>query len=146
MGADPSVPWETRNVEEARFDGLELSVDEIRAGEVIFRASAAWIDVETREQEGFFSKSALRPIIRELNAGVTLPLPDRSLVQVLFIDRTRRGGGGGPTLDARLEVGMGNGTIYVDGRNLTGADYADLTGFPIAGRSFAVGIRSPFGG
>ncbi|MEJ2538738.1 MAG: TonB-dependent receptor [Gemmatimonadota bacterium] len=145
-GADPSVPWETRNVEEARFTGLELSVDELRYGELVFRASAAWIDVETEEAAGFFSKSALRPIIREFNAGVAVPLPDRSALHLLVADRTRRGGGGGPTVDVRLEVGMGNGTLYLDGRNLTDADFADVTGLPVAGRSFAVGIRSPFGG
>jgi iron complex outermembrane receptor protein len=146
VGADPTVPWETRNVEEARFDGLELSIDEIRVGEVIFRGSAAWIDLETEEEEGFFSKSALRPIIREFTGGLTVPLPDRSLLQVLVTDRTRRGGEGGFILDARLEVGLGNGTIYFDARNVTEADFADVTGFPIAGRAFNVGIRSPFGG
>jgi len=145
-GADPSVPWETRNVEQARFDGLELSVDEIRAGEVILRASAAWIDLETREEDGFFSKSSLRPIIRELNAGLTVPLPDNSLLQMLFRDQTRRGGEGGFVMDARLEIGAGNGTIYLDVRNITGADFADVTGLPIAGRAYSVGIRSPFGG
>ena len=145
-GADPDVPWETRNVEEARFDGLEVSIDQIRAGEVVIRASAAWIDVETQEQDGFFSKSSLRPITRELNAALTMPLPDNSLVQLLFRDQTRRGGEGGFVMDARLEVGAGNGTIYFDVRNITEADFADVTGLPIAGRGYSVGIRSPFGG
>lgn len=146
LGADPSLPWETRNVEEARFDGLEVSVDEIRLGELVVRASASWIDLETSEEEGFLSKSALRPIIRELNGGVTIPLPDRSILQFLVTDRARRGGEGGVVLDARLEIGMGNGTLYLDARNMTEADFPDVTGLPIAGRSFAVGIRSPFGG
>ncbi len=145
VGADETVPWETRNVEEARFEGLEIAAEEIRYAGLIFRAGASWIDLETQEAEGYFSKSSLRPIIRDLNAGVSIPLPDRSSLHVLVADRTRLGEKGFTTLDARLELGFGSGTLYVDARNITDDDALDLTGNPVAGRSFSVGVRNPFG-
>ncbi|HSM03624.1 MAG TPA: TonB-dependent receptor [Longimicrobiales bacterium] len=144
-GADETVPWETRNVEEARFDGLELAVEGIRYGSLTFRAGASWIDLETEEEGGYFSKSSLRPVIRDLTAGVSLPLPDRSTLHLVVADRTRLGEGGSTTLDLRLDIGFGSGTLYIDARNLTDADDLDLTGNPVAGRSFSVGVRSPFG-
>lgn len=146
LGADETVPWETRNVEEARFTGLELAAEEIRVGDAWVRAAASWIRLETEEEAGFFSKSALRPVVRELTLGIRAPLPDDSSINVLLADRTRRGGAGAPVVDVRLEIPMGNGHLYMDARNLTDRDHLDVTGFSIPGRAFTVGIRSPFSG
>ena len=41
---------------------------------------------------------------------------------------------------------MTSASWYLDALNLTNEAYADITGFPIPGRSFMIGVRTPFGG
>ena len=36
------MPWETRKFEDARFEGVELVVEEVRYGSLVFRAEASW--------------------------------------------------------------------------------------------------------
>ena len=146
VGSDASVPWETRNVEEATHRGVEISVQEVRAGALVLRATAAWLELEVQEGEGFLSKSSLRPIHREFTVQALVPLPDASRLSVLASDRSRLGGGGGLTADLRLEVPLGESMWYLDALNVTEADFPDITGLPIAGRRFMVGVRTPLGG
>jgi iron complex outermembrane receptor protein len=145
-GSDASVPWETRNVEEARHRGVEVSLQEVRFGGLALRATGAWLQLEATESEGFFSKSSLRPIHREFTVQASAPLPDGSALSVLAADRRRLGGEGGVTMDVRLELPLGDARWYVDALNVTDEAYPDITGLPIPGRAFIVGVRAPFGG
>lgn len=145
-GAGDTVPWETRNVESATFRGVEVELREVRLTGLTLGAAASWIDLESEEEEGFFSKYALRPIHREFLVRGRLDLPDESWLQAVAADRARLGGGGGLTLDLRLDIPVGQARGYVDVLNVTDEAYPDVTGFPIPGRAFIAGVRTPFGG
>lgn len=143
-GSDDAVPWRTRNVLEARYDGVEVAVSRSFEGGGSLHASGSWLTQDAGGEAGFFSKYALRPIHRELVVRAVLPLADASTLTVTGADRTRLGGGGGATLDLRLTLPTEDSRFFVDVLNATGADYADVTGLPIPGRRFQVGVRGTF--
>ncbi|MDT8339973.1 MAG: TonB-dependent receptor [Longimicrobiales bacterium] len=145
-GSDASVPWQSRNVEEATTDGLELTAEGVLEGGARLQASASWLTLDARQGAGFLSKSALRPLHRVLTLRAILPLPDASTLTVLGADRSRIGGGGGFTLDLRLGFPLGDGEAFVDVQNATDQDYPDITGLPIPGRALVAGFRTPLGG
>jgi iron complex outermembrane receptor protein len=144
--ADESVPWETRNVESATFDGVEIQVDGVRAGPATLEFAGSLIDVESAEVEGFVSKYALRPLTRNLMAGVRLPLPG-GLDLATRVQNQRRVGEATRTVgDVRLSAPVLDGRAWVDVTNLTDATYPDITGLPAPGRAIRTGLRLPFGG
>lgn len=143
-GSDDSVPWRTRNVLEARYDGVEVVVSRSFENGVSLNASGSWLTQDAGGEAGFFSKYALRPIHRELVARAILPLADDARLTVSAADRTRLGGGGGTLLDLRLTLPTEDAQFFVDVLNVTEADYADVTGLPIPGRRFLVGVRGTF--
>ena len=145
LGSDTSVPWETRNVLTATTDGVEVSAQGVTEGGVSLRASAAWLTLEAQTAEGYLSKYALRPLHRILTGRATFPLPDESTLTVVAADRARLGGGGGFTVDLRVEFPMGESRGYLDVFNATDEAYPDVSGLPIPGRAFMAGIRTPFG-
>ncbi|UCC25512.1 MAG: TonB-dependent receptor [Gemmatimonadales bacterium] len=144
--ADASVPWETRNVRRATVRGLEAELEGVRWSGITWGVSGTWLTLDAVDAEGFLSKYALRPVHRELLVKGRLDLPDGSWVQAAAADRARVGGGGGLTLDVRLDFPVGQARGYLDVLNLTDAGYPDVTGLPVPGRSFVAGVRTPFGG
>ncbi len=145
-GSDASVPWETRNVESATVRGLELEITGVRWSGIAWDLSASWLTLDSEEEEGFLSKYALRPVHRELLVRGRLDLPDESWIQAAAADRARLGGGGGITVDLRLDFPVGQARAYVDVLNATDEGYPDVTGLSIPGRTFVAGIRTPLGG
>jgi iron complex outermembrane receptor protein len=143
-GADDTVPWRARNVAQATYRGLELMGRRQMSETLALQVSASWLELEARDADGFFSKQALRPIHREFVARAFYSAEDGSVLSLAAADRSRLGGGGGLTLDARVTVPAGEAELYLDALNLTEADYADVTGLPIPGRRFLVGIRTAF--
>ncbi|MDQ3389289.1 MAG: TonB-dependent receptor, partial [Gemmatimonadota bacterium] len=63
----PQAPWETRNVEDARFHGLETEaeIDELLGVRWTLRGS--WLSVRSSEAQGFISKYALRPLTESVS-------------------------------------------------------------------------------
>jgi iron complex outermembrane receptor protein len=144
---DSDVPWQTRNVSSARFDGLELQVDGLEAGPLRFEAAGTWISVQASDARGFVSKYALRPLTRTLMAGARLQLPAGVHVAVRVLDRQRRGDDAGHALaDGRLSVPVFDGQLWLDVTNLFDARYPDITGLPAPSRAVRSGLRLPLGG
>lgn len=147
VSTDPEAPepWRTRNVENATFTGLEVSLRGVSLGRFALHGDVSWIRLQTTEAPGFFSKSSLRPLHRVFTLGASAPLGAGVSVRAIVRDQTRVGGSGGTTLDTRVRWVVEGNEIYVDGRNLTSTDYADVTGLPVAGRSFSLGVRTGIG-
>jgi hypothetical protein len=63
----PKAPWQTRNVEDARFHGVETEagIDELLGVRWTLRGS--WLSVRSSEAEGFTSKYALRPLTESVS-------------------------------------------------------------------------------
>jgi iron complex outermembrane receptor protein len=145
-GASEDVPWETRNVESALFDGLEVHLDGLRMGAVRLEFAASLIRVESDEAEGFVSKYALRPLTRNLMTGLRLPLPLGVELATRVQNQRRVDEATRTVADLRLSAPLLNGRLWVDVTNLGDASYPDITGLPAPGRALRTGLRLPFGG
>lgn len=138
--------WVARNVEEADFTGLEVDLEGVRAGMLRLGFSGSWITLETTEDEAFRSKSSLRPLTRRLSLSADLPVASRFSVGARVLDRDRSGQAGATTLDLRLRAEVAGSTLFVDGLNVTDAEFLDISGIPEAGAAVRIGVRTRFGG
>lgn len=145
LDSDPNARWETRNVESADFTGLELALSGMAVGSVDLRAGASFINLETSENPGFFSKSSLRPLTRSVMVGAGVALPAGIRLEAMLQHRRRTATEQGEFLDLRLALPVRNGEVWVDGTNLLDDPMPDLTGFAVAGRALRVGFRAHFG-
>jgi outer membrane cobalamin receptor len=139
-------PWETRNVEEANFKGLEAEFSGPGLLGTHWSVGGMWLSVDSREVSGFESKYALKP----LEEQVTLAL-DRTFGADLSLGvnfRRAKRGGEGPyhRIDARGGFRIGATWLYLDATNLLDEDYADITGAPAPGRALFLGLEVGRGG
>jgi outer membrane cobalamin receptor len=140
-GAPAAEPWRTRNVQTARFLGLEAEARYFLSPALIATARGTWLRLESAEAEGFTSKYALRP----MTESITLAL-DRSaragLTSGLRAQRARRAGESvHHRIDGRLSYALSGGRIYLDVQNVTAEVYPDITGAPAPGRSAMLGVE-----
>lgn len=132
-------PWQTRNVEEATFRGVEASLRASVLG-AHWTLGATALSFDAEAAEGFISKYALRPLAQSVALSLEAPL-DRALAGALRARRARRTGEAAVTLiDARVSWRAGNLRIDLDGRNLTDASYLDVSVMPAPGRAFRIGV------
>ncbi|HEX5581627.1 MAG TPA: TonB-dependent receptor [Gemmatimonadaceae bacterium] len=141
VGAPASEPWRTRNVEDATFTGLELSARLADVAGADWTLRAATTDVDARDAAGWVGRYALRPLTRQAALGVSAPVGARL---TLGADAGWAGHAGEEAFfraDARLAYRAGRARLVLDGTNLTGADYLDASGLPVAGRGMYFGIE-----
>jgi len=138
--AEPTDPWHTRNVQDARFRGLEAE------GHIADLLGASWtlgftaLSVEAEESDGFISKYALRPLVRtatlafdrELGGGVSIGMRARHA--------RREGESSSLRSDLRLAYARGQARVYLDVLNLGDEDHLDVSGLPAPGRAVYVGL------
>jgi vitamin B12 transporter len=157
---DPSPPWVPRNVNEARFRGLEVEGNWRPNRSTRFTAGVSLLSARTGGETGLESKYALRPLTEKVTLGLERMLPGELLASVR-LTRARRGGvrdldsgarvtDGEPAfqdVDLRLVLpipfpGAQSGArVFLDARNLLDADHPDLTGNAVPGRAFVLGIE-----
>lgn len=138
---DEAAPWMTRNVETARFRGIELEAGLARVLGIRWTARAALLSVASSAEEGYVSKYALRPLTETI--AVTA---ERSVLPGLTLGaearRSRRTGEEAYLLlDGRLAWVVGRrARLFLDVRNLTDEGYDDVAGMPAPGRSLSAGV------
>jgi iron complex outermembrane receptor protein len=141
VDAPEGEPWETRNVEEADFRGVEadLSTPGPLGTELIL--GGMLLSVDSKESQGFRSKYALRPLLERVSLKVRKRFRDR-LSLALNGQRSRRGGED-PffRIDLRVGVRVAGAWLYVDAANLTDERYPDITGAVAPGRALFVGLE-----
>lgn len=140
-GSDPSVPWQTMNVEEATFRGLELAVHGDGFAGARWTARASAISFDADEGGDYDSKYALRPLVRQASLEM-----DRAIVAgvELFLGAayTRRADEDGYVrVDARLSRRFGPARFFADLTNIGDTQYLDIAGLPAAGRAVHVGLQ-----
>jgi iron complex outermembrane receptor protein len=132
--------WRTRNVEDARFEGVEVEMELAEVAGTRVRASGYWLSVTSSAAPGFESKYALRPQVEMLSLSA-----DRGVGPVeLFVRgaRERRSGEGHYLrLDGRASLWIREMRLFVDVRNATDEEYLDISQIPAAGRSLSVGLE-----
>jgi iron complex outermembrane receptor protein len=137
---DSAAPWETRNVESATFHGLEAELSGINIAGANLTVQASLLSVSAADADGYVSKYALRPLMRDVSVSV-----ERSVGPVTAVtrvsNRRRKDEAGYWLLDLRLALSMRLGQFYFDMLNGFQVDYADITGAPAASRSIRLGYR-----
>ncbi len=138
---EPDAPWRTRNVESARFRGLEA---ELAAEEVLgirWTGHGSWLSLESSAAAGFDSKYALRPVVETLALSADRAFAG-GLALSLRATRTRRAEEAAYLrADARASYSLHGARVFADAQNLFDADYLDILGYPAAGRSLLLGAE-----
>jgi iron complex outermembrane receptor protein len=140
-GAAEDTPWETRNVEEATFRGVEAETTIQGPLGILWTLGGAVLSVRSEEAGGYRSKYVLRPLAEELNAGLSRTISG-GLSAALNGQRARRKGQDPYHLvDLRLSYRLGELRIHLDATNLLDADYPDITGYRAPGRGVFLGLE-----
>jgi len=140
-GAGDGVAWETRNVEEATFQGLELDLSLPGPLGTAWTFGGTLLSVDSRESRGYRSKYALRPLVERFTAGVRRSFRD-GFSLALRTQRSRREGEDPyHRVDLRADLRIGWGRLYLDATNLTHDRYPDITGAQAPGRGLFVGLE-----
>ena len=140
------IPWETRNVEEATFRGLEAELSILDPLAVQWSLAASVLGVESDEEPGFFSKYALRPLEEQIRLGARRSFGGSLNLAVNVLRARRKGSDPYHRLDVRGRVGFGPLSLYLDAQNLLDAHYPDVTGATAPGRAVFVGLELGSGG
>jgi iron complex outermembrane receptor protein len=132
-------PWQTRNVDEATFRGIEATLLASALG-AHWSLGATALSFDADAARGFVSKYALRPLTQSLILGIETPLA-RTIAGGLRGRRARRPGEAAFTLiDARLSWRAGDLRIDLDGTNLFDESYLDVSVMPAPGRAFRIAL------
>jgi vitamin B12 transporter len=141
-----TAPWVPRNVNEARFRGVEVETSwQVESGTEL-TLSGTLLSLEADAEPGFQSKYALRPLAEQVMVGVR-----QDVGVTRFFVRGMHGRRAGEDafreidvrIDAPLPGGMGRGgRVFMDLRNLLESDHLDLTSNPVPGRAIYLGVRT----
>jgi iron complex outermembrane receptor protein len=138
-------PWETRNVKEATFQGLEADVTMAGPMGTTMAVGGTLLSMRSEEIEGFRSKYALRPLLERLTGKIHRSF-GRGFTMALQGQRSRRAGEAPyHRIDLRTSVRLGVTSLYLDAVNLTDQSHLDITGSPAPGRAFFLGLEVGFG-
>jgi len=134
-------PWETRNVEEATFKGVEADLTLWGPAEIQWTLGGMLLSVDSEESAGYDSKYALRPLEEQVTLGVGRTFGD-VLTLGLHIKRAKRAEEDAYNrLDMRGGFKLGSTWIYLDGTNLLDTEYPDVTGAMAPGRALILGVE-----
>ena len=140
LSASDTDPWETRNVEDATFRGVEADLDLVGPLGSRWTLGGMALSVKAEETAGFRSKYALRPMREQLTLGFEQPLGTRASVRMRMLHARREAEDSHRRLDLRLSLWVGAGWLHFDALNLTDFEYPDVTGARAPGRAFFVGF------
>ena len=133
-GAAPTVVWQTMNVGEATYRGIESALD-LPAMDG-FRTSlfADGLSLTSSQGTSLVGKYALRPITRQAGVRVSTPR-QRAITARVDMELARRAFEKGyVTGNARVTWNRGAYRVSLDALNLANADWLDASGKPAAGR------------
>lgn len=138
---EASAPWNTRNVTDATFRGVEAEAalrDPLGTG---WTAQWTALSVRAADVAGYDSKYALRPLRDTWALGAERALPGGLSAALRARGARRAGEAAHRLLDARLGYDFAAARLYLDAQNLTDTRYADIAGQPAPGRSLTLGVQ-----
>ncbi len=140
LGAGTDVPWRVENLGRATFHGVEAEAGAQALGGT-WTLSATATSFSADPHPGLRSKYALRPLRHTVTLEGSHPLVAGLEVSARARTARREGDPAYFTADARLQERWSGGRVYLDLKNLTDADYLDVSGLPVAGRSAFIGVE-----
>ena len=141
VGAPATAVWQTMNVGEATYRGIESAVDLPAVDGVRASVFADGLSLTSSQGATLVGKYALRPITRQAGLRVSTP-HEHALTARVDMELARRASEKGyVTGNARVAWSRGSYRVTVDALNLTNADWLDASGKPAAGRGVYGGIE-----
>jgi outer membrane cobalamin receptor len=133
--------WVTRNVESARFRGIEAHASAMDPLGIRWMAQGSWLSVSSSTPQGIESKYALRPIAENVTLGVDRALPAGLVVSLRAVRARRVGEEAYVRADARATLELSALRLTLDVQNLGDARYLDIAQVRAPGRSLLVGLE-----
>jgi len=140
-GLGDPPPWETRNVEDATFQGVEADLSYETPFGAVLTLGAMALSVESSESAGYLSKYAFRPLTEQLNLGFRKTLGGRVILGLNMQRARRKGEDHYLRFALRNSVRLGRVVLYLDAQNLFDSEYPDVTGASAPGRSIFLGME-----
>jgi iron complex outermembrane receptor protein len=140
LSAPDTDPWETRNVEEATFRGVEADVEFAGPLGLQWTLGGSALSADADEAVGFRSKYALRPMREQLTLGVAHSFGSFASGRIRLRHGRREGEESYRRLDLRVNFWVGAGWLFLDVLNLTNFEYPDITGARAPGRALFLGF------
>lgn len=138
--SDTTAPHRTRNVQSARFRGLEAEAGVDAALGIRLTGRGSWLSLESSAEEGFRSRYALRPLVETLSLAADRSFGDLGL-SLLAMRARRSGEEAYVRVDGRASYALRGARVYLDAQNLLDEGYADIVGYAAPGRSLLVGVE-----
>jgi len=140
VGAPATAVWQTENVGEATFRGIEGTISLPSVGSVTPSVFGTGIDLDASEGAQLTGKYALRPIVRQ--AGLRLGLAGRHPIDARIDLMQERRAHEDAYLTGTAHVAWTHASYRVtfDVANVTNADWLDASGKSAAARAFIVGF------
>jgi vitamin B12 transporter len=135
-----SEPWQTLNVAEASFRGLEATARAV-VRPVAITARASFLSLDAEQSDGFVSKYALRPLTRSASLEVAVPMTSHAVLAARGSASRRADGEAWQVLDARASASILGLQVFADATNLFDASWLDVSAQPAPGRAFSIGAR-----
>lgn len=140
LEAGDTVPWETRNVEEATFRGVEVDLTFSGPLQTRWTLGGSVMSSDSEEAQGYRSKYALRPLLERYLIGFRRSWAGFSVG--LNAQRAERSGEEPyHRVDLRTGFRFKPAWVYLDATNLFDAEYADVTGAMAPGRGIGLGLE-----
>jgi outer membrane cobalamin receptor len=138
--APATAVWQTMNVGEATYRGVESAIDLPPFYGILASLFADGLSLASSQGMALVGKYALRPITRQ--AGVRISTPrEHAITARVDIESARRASEAGyVTGNARFAWNRGAYRVTLDMMNLVNADWLDASGKPAAGRGLYGGI------
>ena len=137
--ASTAEVWRTANVRQLRSQGLETALGR-RFGAVFAQARYTWLESQAPTLS-LQSKYALDFSRHAFGLDLRATLPGRLLAAPTLEYRRKADGREWWLLDLRLVRAIGRFELFADGRNLTDAQYQEVLGVDMPGRSLSLGVR-----
>jgi len=133
-GAAPTALWQTMNVGEATYRGIESSLDLPAVDGLRASLFADGLSLTSSQGASLVGKYALRPITSQAGVRVSTPR-QRSITARVDMELARRAFEKGyVTGNARVTWNRGAYRVSLDALNLANADWLDASGKPAPGR------------
>ncbi len=140
-GAPSSIPWQTMNVGDATYDGLELTANLPPIAGVAYSAFGTGLKLEASPGDALVGKYALRPITRQIGLRAALARSGPLDARIDLLHAQRAGERGYVTGNARLAWARASYRITADVMNLTDAEWLDASGKIVASRGVYIGLE-----
>lgn len=141
VGAPPTTPWETRNVKEATFLGLEGEARWEGPAGLQWTVGGSALSFQADDLPGFVSKYVLRPLTEQWTVGVRRQVGGQTLVGLHLQQGRRKGEEPHRRLDFQTRFRLASWVIHLDGTNLADERHPDVTGAPSPGRGFFLAVE-----